>query len=97
MIRAVDPDPGGKTFRKKQKNARKLEVIVFLFNNLNKFGPAPRLLTFQQYLLFVFYNSRKIFIRLFITNFFKGGSGTALEKQLDPDPQKMNADPQPCT
>ena len=50
---------------------------------VNKFGPAPWFLLFSS--LFVFFS----------TTVFKAGSGFAWRKQLDPDPQKMNADPQP--
>ena len=47
-------------------------------------------------------NYRKLFMNLFFTNFVKLDLDPDLdpdpdsEKRLDPDPQKMNADPQPC-
>ena len=76
--RAVDPDPhsfclqvpdpppdtGGKLMKKKQKNAGKLVVTVIL--NC-KFRPAPYFFYFRA-ITFAFFNSRKLFIRLFYTN-----------------------------
>ena len=55
--------------------------------------------------IFYVFNYKKLFIRLFFTNLFEAGSGSAFKKQLDPDPhgdklpdpdpQKINVDPQP--
>ena len=79
--------------------AHNCKFIQFFKVNLHK---APLLLTFEQ--LFMFNNYRKICMSLFFTNFVGSGSGSAFfkqlnpdqysEKLLDPDPQKMNADPQ---
>ena len=43
-----------------------------------------------------FYDYRKLFMSLFFTKFVKLDPDPHSEKLLDPDPQKMNADPQPC-
>ena len=75
--------PGGKFFKNNRKNSKKLMITVIFFKWFNKFGPAQWFLLFSSHFVF------------FSTTVFKAGSGFALRKQLDPDPQKMNADPQP--
>ena len=43
---------------------------------------------------FVFLQLQKPNFKVIFYKVFKAGSGSALRKQLDPDPQKMKADPQ---
>ena len=41
------------------------------------------------------YNYSRLFKREFVYTVLNAGSGSALRKQVDPNPQQMNADPQP--
>ena len=49
------------------------------------------LLRFEQ----SFFHLEQTLRKVIFLKVFKAGSGSALRKQLDPDPPKMNADPQP--
>ena len=46
-------------------------------------------------ILLCFLQLQKLFIRLIVTNFLKLDPDPHSKKLLDPDPQKMNADPKP--
>ena len=50
------------------------------------------LLRFEQ----SFFHLEQTLRKVIFFKVFKAGSGSALRKQLDPDLQKKNADPQPC-
>ena len=52
---------------------------------------------FYLFYFFVFFSNRKLFTRtFFIKKNLKLDPDPHWEKQLDPDPQKINLDPQPC-
>ena len=90
----------GKFWGKNRKNARKLVVIVILFYLNEEHMDQIHSFNFKA-IFFVFFNS----LRGDFHKFCSAGSGSAFKKlldpdphweeQLDPDPQKMNADPQP--
>ena len=48
-------------------------------------------------ILFCLFQLQKIYQKLFCFKFVQAGSGFALKKQLDPDPQKKYVDPQACS
>ena len=91
---------------KNWKNASKLVIIdcTFIFKNelhtVPSYGPVPWFLTSEQ----SFWSFSTLYKLIFFTNFVRLAQdpdphlnpGPLWEKQLDPDPQKMNADPQPC-
>ena len=96
-----------KTGEDKKKKARKLVPVSGTGSNCNfikilsKFGPAPWFFLILNN-LFCLFQLQKTLHNVIFTNFFKAESGSALkkqldpdphcEKQLDPDPHKMNVD-----
>ena len=104
----MDPDRRGSKrenfSNKNKKNARKLVplIIASLFKLFqSKSAQAPLFLTFQH--SFMFFTNKENYSQGFFNKLAYSGSGSAFLKQpdphskklLDPDPQKMNADPQP--
>ena len=76
---AVDPDPGGKNWRKKQKNARKLVAIGILIKNFK--ANLAQLHGFLLKSIFLLFQLQKTLHKVVIfTNFCLAGSGTALKK-----------------
>ena len=59
-------------------------ITAILFNFKSKLAQSS-IVSYFRVISYVFYDYRKLFMSLFFTQFVK----------LDPDPQKMNADPQP--
>ena len=65
-------------------------IIKYL---LTKCGQTPLIITFEQSFLYI---STLHKVPVILNKFCWAGYGSAFFKLLDPDPQKMNADPKPC-
>ena len=81
----------------------KWKKIEIYYKILTKYGQTPLFITFEQSFF-----SLSTLHKVICYKFFQAGSGSVSfklldpdsdpnrEEQLDPDPQKINADPQPC-